>query len=185
LWPLGRLPGRVRPDRGHPGRRPHPRQPRRCGAAGVSDTAAGAAARRQARVLAAVPGPCLRFPARPDGQARSVSPVTGDLPRAPRPPRCRGHDQIGQICSHHTRSQSHQAIAEACPGVEHSGLGQRGRASLPRGYDASKPLVEVRVKLPQRGRGPMAWVEISDVLAIAVVRLISGPIPHDPQPRRH
>jgi hypothetical protein len=36
---LGRLSSRVRPDRGHPGRRPHPRQPRPCGEASMNDTA--------------------------------------------------------------------------------------------------------------------------------------------------
>jgi hypothetical protein len=66
-----------------------------------------------------------------------------------------------------------QVTEEACPGVEHSGFGQRGRASLRGGDDASEPLAEARVKLPQVGRGPMARVEISDVLAIGVRRLIS------------
>jgi hypothetical protein len=78
-------------------------------------------------------------------------------------------------------SEVEQVTEEACPGVEHSGVGQRGRASLPGGDDASEPLVEVRVKLPQTGRGPMARVEKSDVLAIAVGRLIRGPVPDDPQ----
>jgi hypothetical protein len=47
----------------------------------------------------------------------------------------------------------------------------------------AEPLVEVWVKLPQVGGGPMTRVEIRDVLAIGVVRLISGPVPDDPQPR--
>jgi hypothetical protein len=45
-------------------------------------------------------------------------------------------------------SEVEQVTEEACPGVEHSGVGQRGRASLPGGDDASESLVEVRVKLP-------------------------------------
>src|SRR5262249_19284925 len=77
-------------------------------------------------------------------------------------------------------SEVEQVIEEACPGVEHSGAGQRGCASLSGADDASEPLVEVWVKLPQVGRGPMAGVEISDVLAIGVVRFISGPVPDDP-----
>ena len=80
-------------------------------------------------------------------------------------------------------SEVEQIIEEARPGIEHSGVGQRGRASLPGGDDASEPLVKVRVKLPQAGRGPMARVEISHVLAIGVVGLITGPVPDDPQPR--
>lgn len=88
----------------------------------------------------------------------------------------RGHREISEV---------EQVIEEACPGVEHSGVSQCGRASLPGVNDVSEPLVEVRVKLPRMRRGPMARVEISDMLAIAVVRLISGPVPDDPQPRGH
>lgn len=54
---------------------------------------------------------------------------------------------------------------------------------IPRDH-ADEPVVQVRVESPQTGRRPMGGVEVGDVLAVRIVRLAGGPVPHNSEPRK-
>jgi hypothetical protein len=67
---------------------------------------------------------------------------------------------------------------------EDAGVRQRGSASVSGGHHPGQALIQVRVQLAQDRRRPMAGLQVGDVLAVGVVRLIEGPVSDDSQPQR-